>query len=77
VLIMDLFRPRDLQAARGIVAQYAADEPEVLQRDFYNSLLAAFEPDEVREQLRAAGLGTLEVRTVSDRHLVVAGYLPE
>jgi len=77
VLIMDLFRPRDLQAARGIVEQYAADEPEVLQRDFYNSLLAAFEPDEVREQLRAAGLGTLEVRTVSDRHLVVAGYLPE
>jgi ubiquinone/menaquinone biosynthesis C-methylase UbiE len=76
VLVMDLFRPRDAATARGIVEQYAADEPEVLRQDFYNSLLAAFEPEEVRAQLREAGLDCLEVRTVSDRHLVVAGHLP-
>jgi hypothetical protein len=30
----------------------------------------------VRAQLAAAGLAGLEVRTVSDRHLVVHGQLP-
>ena len=33
-----------------------ADAPDVLRRDFFNSLLAAFRPDEVRSQLAAAGL---------------------
>ncbi|HSQ70652.1 MAG TPA: class I SAM-dependent methyltransferase [Steroidobacteraceae bacterium] len=76
VLVMDLFRPPSLQAALDIVATYAAGEPEVLRRDFHNSLLAAFEPGEVRAQLDAGGLGELEVRTVSDRHLLVVGHLP-
>lgn len=76
VLVMDLFRPASPEAARTIVATYAGGEPEVLRRDYYHSLCAAFEPEEVREQLRASGLGSLEVRTVSDRHLLVAGRLP-
>lgn len=76
VLVMDLFRPPSLQLAEDIVATYAAGEPEVLRRDFHNSLLAAFEPGEVRAQLAASGLGELEVRTVSDRHLLVVGHLP-
>lgn len=73
ILVMDLMRPRSSEAARQLVAQYAAGEPEVLQRDFYNSLLAAFELDEVRKQLAAAGLGQLSVAAASDRHLVVRG----
>jgi hypothetical protein len=30
----------------------------------------------VRAQLQQHGLGTLQVRTVSDRHLLVTGCLP-
>jgi SAM-dependent methyltransferase len=76
VLVMDLFRPEDQAAAASIVAAYAADEPEVLRRDFHASLCAAFSPEEVRAQLAAAGLAELAVRTVSDRHLLVHGRLP-
>jgi SAM-dependent methyltransferase len=76
VLVMDLFRPDSVSTAEAIVAQYAGSEPEVLQRDFLASLCAAFEPGEVREQLHQHGLGTLQVRTVSDRHLLVTGRLP-
>ena len=66
-------RPADAAAARALVEQSAAGEPEVLRRDFYNSLLAAFEPAEVREQLELAGLAQLEVLEVSDRHMLVRG----
>jgi hypothetical protein len=76
VLVMDLFRPESEAAARALVDQYAAGEPEVLRRDFLASLCAAFEPGEIRQQLREAGLDALDVRTVSDRHLLVTGRLP-
>jgi len=76
VLVMDLYRPGSAGTAQEIVEAYAGEEPEVLKRDFYNSLCAAFQPAEVREQLASCGLGALEVRTVSDRHMIVAGRLP-
>lgn len=76
VLVMDLFRPQSRAEAQAIVDQYAANEPEVLRVDFLASLCAAFEPDEIRAQLRACGLDTLQVRTVSDRHVLVSGRLP-
>jgi SAM-dependent methyltransferase len=76
VLVMDLFRPASPAAARGIVQQYAAAEPEILRQDFLASLCAAFEPEEIRDQLRAHGLDALAVKTVSDRHLLVTGRLP-
>jgi 2-polyprenyl-3-methyl-5-hydroxy-6-metoxy-1,4-benzoquinol methylase len=76
VLVMDLFRHASQAAARAIVDQYAAGEPDVLRQDFFASLCAAFEPDEVRAQVRAHGLDDLKVRTVSDRHLLVTGHLP-
>ncbi len=76
VLVMDLYRPAATGVAQEIVEAYAREEPEVLKRDFFNSLCAAFEPGEVREQLEACGLGSLEIRLVSDRHLLVAGRLP-
>lgn len=76
VLVMDLFRPASTAAARAIVEKYSGGEPEVLKQDYYNSLCAAFEPGEVRDQLEACGLAALGVRTVSDRHLLVAGRLP-
>ncbi len=76
VLVMDLFRPDSTAVARGIVEAWAGGEPEVLKQDFYNSLCAAFTCDEVREQLAACGLATLETSVVSDRHMIVAGRLP-
>ncbi len=76
VLVMDLMRPETPAMAREIVETYAADEPPVLKTDFYNSLLAAFEIDEVRSQLGKAGLDGLSVEPVSDRHLVAWGRLP-
>ena len=74
-LIMDLYRPESEERAREIVETYSGGEPEVLKRDFYNSLLAAFTVDEVREQLHEAFLDRLRVETVSDRHLLVWGRL--
>ncbi len=73
VLVMDLMRPESEQTVDSLVATYAADAPEVLRRDFWASLLAAYRPEEVREQLVAEGLDGLQVRVVSDRHLAVIG----
>lgn len=75
VLVMDLQRPSSTAAARSLVERYAADEPELLRRDFYNSLLAAFELEEIKAQLQKAGLSYLSAQAVSDRHVAVNGYL--
>jgi ubiquinone/menaquinone biosynthesis C-methylase UbiE len=74
IFVMDLLRPESQQIAQYLMEQYAGDEPDVLKNDFYNSLLAAFEIDEVREQLRQCGLQHLQVEPVSDRHWTVSGY---
>ncbi|QIK37762.1 class I SAM-dependent methyltransferase [Caldichromatium japonicum] len=76
VLIMDLMRSASPGWVETLVETYAGSEPEVLKRDFRNSLYAAFEPAEVSAQLQTAGLECLEVAVVSDRHLAVMGYLP-
>lgn len=76
ILVMDLMRPQSTARAAALVDAYAEGEPEILRADFYNSLLAAFELQEVREQLAAAGLDTLRVEPVSDRHLAVWGAAP-
>jgi SAM-dependent methyltransferase len=75
VLVMDLRRPETVEAARDFVERYAASEPTVLRRDFYNSLLAAFTVEEVEQQLAECGLPNLHVEPTSDRHLVVFGTL--
>jgi ubiquinone/menaquinone biosynthesis C-methylase UbiE len=75
VYVMDLVRPPTQAAAQCIVDAVAASESPILRQDFYNSLCAAFTVDEVRDQLAAARLD-LQVAQVSDRHLVVKGFLP-
>ena len=75
VLVMDLKRPASVNDAARLVEQYAAEEPQVLKDDFFNSLLAAFTPGEVAAQLELAGLPLL-VEVISDRHLLVSGRLP-
>ena len=73
VLVQDLTRPESEAAAHALVDQYAADEPEILRRDYFQSLLAAFTLDEIRDQLRAVGFEHFAVDAVSDRHVVVSG----
>lgn len=75
VFVMDLMRPASREEALALKERYAAGEPEVLQRDFFHSLLAAYRVEEVAEQLAQAGLAHLTVRAVSDRHLTVSGRL--
>ena len=74
VYVMDLFRPDTPQAARDIVEAVSGGEADILKEDFYNSLLAAFTPEEVADQLAQAGMA-LTVETVSDRHMVIRGWL--
>lgn len=73
VLVMDLMRPQSLEETERLVSSHTADAPEVLRRDFYNSLRAAYRPDEVRAQLARVGLEGFSVEPVSDRHLLAWG----
>jgi ubiquinone/menaquinone biosynthesis C-methylase UbiE len=75
VFVMDLLRPAGEAAARALVDHYAASEPEILRRDFFNSLRAAYRPHEVRSQLEGARLERLTLEVVSDRHFIVWGHL--
>jgi len=76
VFIMDLRRPDTREQAGRLVQEYSGNEPEVLRRDFFNSLLAAYRPEEIAVQLARANLSCLLVETVGDRHVVVHGYFP-
>ena len=74
IYVMDLYRPPTKQVARDIVESVSAQEAPILKQDFYNSLLAAFTVDEIKEQLHKVGLA-LEAAEVSERHLLVKGLL--
>ncbi|MCF6147562.1 MAG: class I SAM-dependent methyltransferase [Candidatus Kuenenia sp.] len=75
IFIMDLRRPKSIDDAQRLMKTYVANEPEVLRKDFYHSLLAAFEVEEIIEQLKIAGLSHLSVNIASDRHVIVSGYM--
>jgi len=75
LFVGDLLRPASEAAARALVQREASSEPEVLQRDFYFSLCAAYTADEVRVQLVAAGLAACALEIVSDRHWIAYGEL--
>lgn len=75
VFVMDLLRPPSREVAEELVRLYAAEEPEILQTDFFNSLLAAFEAGEIEVQLELARLGHMPVEVVSDRHCIVWGIV--
>ena len=75
VFVTDLFRPASRSLAKVLVGKYSGAEPPILQRDFHNSLLAAFTPNEIREQLAEAELDYLGIKIISDRHLVIFGEI--
>jgi ubiquinone/menaquinone biosynthesis C-methylase UbiE len=73
VFVMDLLRPGSPAAATALVEAYAGEEPEILRRDFYHSLLAAYRPEEIEAQLVTAGMSHLDLEVISDRHWLVSG----
>ena len=73
--VMDLMRPTSPERVDALVFRYAAEEPEILQRDFHASLHAAYTPEEIEAQLTAHGLASLEVEIISDRHWIAYGSL--
>ena len=75
VLVMDLLRPESPEEAQAIVDRYAFGAPDILRRDFYNSLLAAFTEDEIGSQLARMNLTRLLIDVVDDRHWVVSGII--
>ena len=75
VLVMDLLRPESPETTRAIVEQYANGAPDILRRDFYNSLLAAFTEDEIGAQLAQMNLTRLLIDVPDDRHWVVGGII--
>jgi ubiquinone/menaquinone biosynthesis C-methylase UbiE len=72
IAVMDLLRPASLEAAMALVETYAASEPDILRRDFYHSLQAAFTLEEIRDQLEQAEL-PLNIEQISDRHVLITG----
>ncbi|MEZ6033219.1 MAG: class I SAM-dependent methyltransferase [Planctomycetaceae bacterium] len=75
ICVMDLRRPDSATAAQAIVDAVAGHEAEILRVDFFNSLLAAFTPAEIHEQLKSAELD-LDVTILGDRHMLIQGYAP-
>jgi SAM-dependent methyltransferase len=73
LFIMDLLRPDTVESAKGLLQRYAADASPLLQKDFYNSLLAAYSAEEIRQQLMKSGLYYLDIEIVSDRHVLIWG----
>ena len=71
IFVADLNRPEDEKTANWIVNEFAKNESEILKKDFYNSLLAAFTPEEIKGQLHKANLHQLSV--LVDRYIIIYG----
>ncbi len=76
IFIMDLFRPANEQIARNLVEKYAREESWILKLDYFNSFLAAYEIDEIKDQLKETNLDFLSVYQASDRHVIISGLSP-
>ena len=74
VYVVDLCRPVSMEAAREIVAAYAAAEAPLLKRDFEASLCASYRVPEIREQLRTVEL-SLCVEALGELHWHAWGRL--
>ncbi|HOQ33221.1 MAG TPA: class I SAM-dependent methyltransferase [Candidatus Hydrogenedens sp.] len=75
LFLRDLFRPESEREARKIVELYAGDASDLLKQEYYRSLLSAFTPEEIQEQLAECGLEYLSVKCVTDRHVDIFGTI--
>jgi 2-polyprenyl-3-methyl-5-hydroxy-6-metoxy-1,4-benzoquinol methylase len=76
IQIMDLHRPDSVARARWLVDHHAAEAPDILRQDFYNSLLASWTIEEVRDQYERAGLQFLRLSRPTERHWMASGFMP-
>jgi len=75
VVVMDLMRPESVDEARALVTAHTEGADEVLKEDFFNSLLAAWRIDEIKDQLHRMGWGHWQVEQPSNRHWLVTGQI--
>jgi cyclopropane fatty-acyl-phospholipid synthase-like methyltransferase len=75
IFVMDLLRPESIDDAQLLVERHAADVSPIVRKDFFRSLLAAYTAEEVERQLRDSGLAFLQVKVISDRHLIIWGVM--
>jgi cyclopropane fatty-acyl-phospholipid synthase-like methyltransferase len=75
VFIMDLLRPDSIEDANKLVHLYVSDAPDLLQKDFFNSLLASYTVKEVEVQLQENGIYWLKTEVISDRHMIIWGRM--
>ena len=75
VMVMDLVRPNSVVEVFRLVREHASDAPPILQKDFYHSLLAAYQPQEVKRQLFKMDLDHFSIEIVSDRHMLIWGQI--
>lgn len=73
IFVMDLTKPPTSLRAMELVREHAEKAPEQMKKGFFNSLQAAYRPEEVRMQLDNAVLPNFRVEVVSDRHMVIYG----
>jgi ubiquinone/menaquinone biosynthesis C-methylase UbiE len=76
MLMVDLLRPPDHDAAIRLANVHAKDAPPILRRDFIASLHAAYTMDEVRQQLHTAGLTGFQIDQTDELHFVAWGLAP-
>lgn len=71
IFISDLMRPDSIGSANQLINRYANGESEVLKQDFYNSLLAAYRIEEVKEMLEIVRLDSkLNLEPITNRHWI-------
>lgn len=76
VLVVDLLRPADEQAAERLIDTYVPEAPPMLRRDMLLSLRAAYTVEEVKAQLQQADLAdVLVLKMVSPMQFAVSGHL--
>ncbi|HEY8667745.1 MAG TPA: methyltransferase domain-containing protein [Tepidisphaeraceae bacterium] len=73
IFVRDLLRPPSPQRAAELVQLHAGAESALLQEEFHRSLLSAYTPDEIRQQLHKCRLQHLTVAESSDRHMDIFG----
>ncbi len=73
IFLRDLFRPETEEKAKKIVELYAGNASDLLKQEYYRSLLSAFTPEEIQEQLVECGLENLTIKCITDRHVDIFG----
>lgn len=71
-VVVDLIRPSSIAVAKNMIEEVVSSADPILKEDFYNSLLAAFTVEEVRNQLSNYNF-SVQIELLGDRHFAVVG----